>query len=127
VTMAVTMLLRGGQAVDDMTRGGGRMMRGVIVGTEMTTTMGGIFPRPTPLDQRQQTLQCRRPLQPTTKSTTMTRTADDATRGEGRTTTTSSKSDCWTMQGEDDGSNNGSGDVIALAVTRAGRGGQRTR
>jgi hypothetical protein len=64
-----------------------------------------------------------------TKLTTITRTADDATRGEGRTTMASNKSNCWTMKGNNDGGNDGGGDVVALAVTvtRAGRGRRRTR
>jgi hypothetical protein len=55
-----------------------------------------------------------------TKLTTMTRTADDATRGEGRMTTTNDESGRWTMQGDNNGSDNSGGDVVALAVTSAG-------
>jgi hypothetical protein len=53
---------------------------------------------------------------------TKMRTADDATRGEGWTTTTSNESGRWKSQGNDNGSNDGGGDVVALAVTRAGIG-----
>jgi hypothetical protein len=50
------------------------------------------------------------------------KTADDATRGKGRTTMTSDESGWWTMQGNDNGGNNGTGDIVALAVTSAGIG-----
>jgi hypothetical protein len=39
-----------------------------------------------------------------------TRTVDDATRGEGRTTMTSCKSGPWKTQGNSDGGNDGSGE-----------------
>jgi hypothetical protein len=42
------------------------------------------------------------------KSTRMTRTADDTTRGEGRTMMTSNESSCSTMQGNHNGGNNDS-------------------
>jgi hypothetical protein len=50
----------------------------------------------------------------------MTRTADNTTKEEGWTMTTIKKSGRWKMQGNNDGSNNGGRDVLALAVARAG-------
>ncbi len=50
-----------------------------------------------------------------TESTTTTRTADDATRGEGRTATTSDESGHSTMQGDEDGDEDGGGDVTLSA------------
>ncbi len=49
------------------------------------------------------------------ESTMTTRMADDATGGEGWTTMTSNKSSCLTTQGNSDGSNNGSRDVMLRA------------
>jgi hypothetical protein len=74
-------------------------------------------------------------LQSKTKLTMTTRMADDATRGEGRTTMTSNESGRWITQGDNNGGNDDSGDVVAPAVTRAGvgwheesgRGRRRTR
>jgi hypothetical protein len=55
------------------------------------------------------------------KPTITTRTADNAIRGEEQMTATSDRSNCWMMQGINDGGDNSSRDVVALAVTRVGR------
>ncbi len=47
--------------------------------------------------------------------TTPTRTTNDATRGKGQRTTTSNKSGCSTIQGEDDGGNDSGRDVTLRA------------
>jgi hypothetical protein len=48
--------------------------------------------------------------------------ADDATRGERQTTTTSNKSGRWKTQGNDNCGDNGSGDDVPLVVRSAGVG-----
>jgi hypothetical protein len=45
------------------------------------------------------------------ESTTTTRMADNTTREEGQTTTTRDESGCSTMQGDNNGRDDGSGDV----------------
>ncbi len=57
-----------------------------------------------------------------TESTSATRKMDNATRGEEQIKTTSNKSSRWTTQGNDNGSNDGSRNVLALAVARSGVG-----
>jgi hypothetical protein len=63
----------------------------------------------------QQAWHCQGRRAAVTTLTMMTRMADDATRGEGRTATTSNKSSCSTMQGDDNGGNKGGGDVTLRA------------
>ncbi len=63
----------------------------------------------------QQAWRCRGRRTAVTELTTMTRTADNAARGEGWRTTASDESSCSMMQGDDNGSNNCSGDVTLRA------------
>ncbi len=58
---------------------------------------------------------CRGRRTAVTESTTTTKMADNAARGEGWTTTASDESSCSMMQGDDNGSNNGSRDVTLRA------------
>jgi hypothetical protein len=68
------------------------------------------------VDVGRQAQHCRGRRAAETESTTMTRTADNTTRGEGWTMTTSGKNGCLTKQaGNNDGGNDGGWDVMLRA------------